>query len=393
MDTGHYLHLAGEPSQGAVLDTGLKCLYSCLFCYYRDYDGQQDYQALRRGGFRSFEDSKRILDLFVRNGYRHFDITGGEPSLHPDIVRIVRYGCTNLGLAGRLITLGQYLLQKTFDGRPLLDTLLGAGLTDVLFSLHSAGNDSFNAFTNGSLKKLTAAMDYLDRKGFQYGTNTVVFEGNRDALPDIAALACDHDVYIHNFIMFNAYHGWSEQKKSIRMQPRYDALRPFIEKAVQRMEAAGIAVNIRYVPYCVVKGFEKHIVGLAGVFYDPFEWRNRACNYEKPPEFCAEPVSIEHTYALRREEKTLESGWQIIATRGDNLKVFPETCCFCAAIEYCDGLSPAYLETHGDGELSPYDSFAISGSLPIARHEYEAPFHVKTRAMEDMREIISRTKS
>jgi molybdenum cofactor biosynthesis enzyme MoaA len=392
MNTGHYLHPAGEPSRGAVLDTGLKCLHSCLFCYYRDYNGQQDYQALRKGGFRSAGDSKRILDLFVRSGYRHFDITGGEPSLHPDIVDIVRYGCTNLALAGRLITLGQYLLQKTSGGRSLLDTLLDAGLTDVLFSLHSADAESFNAFTNGSLKKLTAAMDYFDRKGFQYGTNTVVFEGNRDVLPDIAALACDHGVYIHNFIMFNAYHGWSEHKKSIRMQPRYDAVRPYIEKAVQRMETAGIAVNIRYTPYCVVKGFEKHIVGLAGVFYDPFEWRNRACNYGKPPEFCAEPISIEHTYALRREEKTLESGWQIIATRGDNLKVFPEVCGSCAAIEFCDGLSPSYLGTHGGGELSPYDSFAISNTLPITRLEYDAPFHVKTSPMEDMREIISRSK-
>ncbi len=393
MDTGRYFHPAGEPSQGAVLDTGLKCLHSCLFCYYRDYDGQQDYQALRKGGFRSAEDGKRILDQFVTNGYRHFDITGGEPSLHPDIVGIVRYGCANLGLAGRLITLGQYLLKKAFDNRSLLNTLLEAGLTDVLFSLHSADSDSFNTFTNGSLKKLTAAMDYLDRKGFQYGTNTVVFEGNRGALLNIATLACDHGVYIHNFIMFNAYHGWSERKKSIRMQPRYDSVRPFIEKAVQRMEAAGIAVNIRYAPYCVVKGFEKHIVGLAGVFYDPFEWRNRACNYEKSPEFCAEPISIEHTYAFRREEKTLESGWRIIATRGDNLKVFPEVCGCCAAIEFCDGLSPFYLAAHGDGELSPYDSFAISGTLPIARLEYAAPFHVKTSAMADMREIISRTQS
>ena len=393
MDIGYYLHPAGEPSQGAVLDTGLKCLHSCLFCYYRDYDSQKDYQALRKGCFRSVEDSKRILELFVRNGYRHFDITGGEPSLHPDIVGIVRHGCTNLSLAGRLLTLGQYLLQKTFDGCSLLDTLLEAGLVDVLFSLHSADNDSFKAFTNGSLKKLIAAMDNLDHKGFQYGTNAVVFEGNRDVLPDIATFVCDHGVYIHNFIMFNAYHGWSEQKKNIRMQPRYDAVRPFIEKAVQRMEAAGIAVNIRYVPYCVVKGFEKHIVGLAGVFYDPFEWRNRACNYEKPPEFCAEPISINHTFLLRREEKTLESGWRIIATRGGNLKVFPEVCGSCAAIEFCDGLSPSYLATHGDGELSPYDSFAISGTLPIARLEYAAPFHVKTSAMADMREIISRSKS
>ena len=388
-----YCHPTGERGKGAVLDVGLSCPHSCLFCYYKEYNGSTDFQALRKGKFRSTDSLLEILSHFSVNGYRHFDITGGEPTLHPDIVKIVHRGCTELKLAGRVITLGQFLDKKYLAKRLLIDALLDAGLTDILFSFHAADETQFHQFTRGSLIKLENAMAYLDRKDFQYSTNTVVFKGNSINLQDIAGRIVHHGVYIHNFILFNAYHGWRDAPRTNEIQASYSEIRPSLEKSVQILDQAGIAVNIRYAPYCVVKGLEKHIVGLAGVFYDPFEWRNRACNYERPPEFCAEPVSIEHTYALRREEKTLESGWQIIATRGDNLKVFPETCCFCAAIEYCDGLSPAYLETHGDGELSPYDSFAIAGSLPIARHEYEAPFHVKTRAMEDMREIISRTKS
>ena len=52
-----------------------------------------------------------------------------------------------LGLATRVITLGQFLLRER-GGALLLDTLLDAGLTDLLFSLHAAEPDAFRATGN-----------------------------------------------------------------------------------------------------------------------------------------------------------------------------------------------------------------------------------------------------
>ncbi len=396
-------HTPGKRGKGAVLDVGLQCTHSCTFCYYKNYNGSWDFEALRKGGFRSKDDIIEILTLFKHHGYNHFDVTGGEPTLHPDIVPIVKKGCTDLGLAGRIITLGQFLYKEqkvNSEKRALIDSLLDAGLTDFLFSLHAANETQFHAFTKGSLTLLEKAMAHLDSKGFQYGTNTVVFQGNLKSLKAISDKILDHGVYIHNFILFNAYHGWRNASKTPSIQAKYSDIRPHLESAVKKLDDAGIAVNIRYAPYCTLKGFEKHIVGLTGIFYDPFEWQNRACNYDKSPEYCAEPVEIEDKYSItwiKPEKKdagykSIQNIYQdqsqnqykepIIAMRGDHFTVFPEICKDCAALPFCDGLSPIYLRHHGSSELSPYDHFRAEGALPEARLNYTLPFHVKTDQFE-----------
>ena len=382
-------HTPGERGKGAVLDVGLQCPHSCIFCYYKNYNGSEDFQALRKGGFRSVNDLMAILHLFKDHGYNHFDVTGGEPTLHPDIVSIIKKGCNELGLAGRIITLGQFLHKKNNEKKLLIDALLDAGLTDFLFSLHSADETQFHRFTKASLNKLEQAMEHLDGKGFQYGTNTVVFQGNVKSLEGIADKVLNHGIYIHNFILFNAYHGWRSASKTPTIQARYSDIRPHLESAVKKLDEANIALNIRYAPYCTLKGLEKHIVGLTGTFYDPFEWQNRACNYDKSPEYCAEPVEIEDKYAItwiKSQDKNagkIDDSYRhkepVVAMRGDHFTVFPKICEDCAALPFCDGLSPVYLRHHGSGELSPYTNFDAEGILPKARMNYKAPFSVKTK--------------
>ena len=377
-----YCHTPGERGRGAVLDVGLSCPHSCLFCYYKDYSGATDFQALRKGSFRSTKSLIDILSFFPKHGYEHFDITGGEPTLHPNIVKLIHKGCSELGLAGRIITLGQFLQDRYFEKRPLIDALLDAGLTDILFSLHAADKTRFHKFTRGSLERLEKAMVHLDKKGFQYGTNTVVFKDNIGSLQDIAKRITHHGVYIHNFILFNAYHGWRNASLTSQIQADYSTIRPALEKAVLLLEKAGIAINIRYAPYCVLKGMEKHIVGLTGSFSDPFEWQNRACNYDKPASYCAEPVDIDHKYPLTYINTKLPDGQGIVAMRGDYFTVFPEICKDCKAMQWCDGIAPIYLHHHGTHELSPYHRFDAEGTLPNARLSYSSPFHVKSHSFE-----------
>ena len=96
-------------------------------------EGKDSTRPLATADFRNSSELFEILNCFPLHGYEHFDITGGEPSLHPDIVELVRHGCMELGIAGRLITLGQFLLQRQYQGYLLADSLIEAGLSDLLF--------------------------------------------------------------------------------------------------------------------------------------------------------------------------------------------------------------------------------------------------------------------
>ena len=399
--TGIFFHPPGELSKSGVLDVGLKCAHSCRFCYYSfmaeagaaGKDGQ--HAALRHAAFRSTEDCLAIIDRMAENGLINFDITGGEPAMHeglPDMVGRAR----ERGMSVRVITLGQFLMQK--NGPHLLDTLLDAGVTDFLFSLHAASEDGFREATRGSLAKVLAAMDALDSAGFQYAANTVIHAGNVADLPRIAELSAARGVYHHNFIVFNAYYRWDSPESIAGLQAAYADIAGPLTRAVEILDAAGVAVSIRYLPLCAAPGLERHIVGVVGVHHDPHEWMNRAGNPDREPSFCAEPLPVpvggpRGIYALTRGARRLDFGphgsVEAVAVRGDAFKVFPGRCRDCAAMPYCDGLDPKYILLHGLSGIAPFAQMPGSGPLIAARRKYLPAFALKRAADADMRGAIA----
>ena len=384
-------HPAGKLSTGAVLDIGLKCPHSCAFCYYSFLDGGTDqFAGLRTASLRSTADCLEIVRLLAENGLTHLDITGGEPTTHPGLADIVR-AASGLGLGVRVITLGQFLLRKQAGGT-LLEALLGAGLTDLLFSLHASNPESFRAICGGSLNTVLAALDRLDERGFQYGANTVITEQNLAQLPDIARLAAGRGVYTANFIAFNAYHAWRGQDQATLLQTSYAAIRPRLEKAAAILAAADVAVNIRYVPLCAFPKLARHVVGVLGVPYDPYEWRNRCLNHDREPAYCAEPLPIpaggvREIFAFAPLDETLQGGTRVCGMRGERFKFFPAQCAECPARSACDGVDPTYLARYGAGEFQPLD-LPTQGPLLAARLAYLPPHLVKMRPEADMRGAI-----
>ncbi len=387
----------GDISRSGVLDVGLKCAHSCRFCYYSFMaEAQGQHEALRRASFRSTEDCLRIVDLMAEAGLINFDVTGGEPTMHEGLPDMVRRAVER-SMSVRVITLGQFLLRQG-GGPHLLETLLDAGVTDFLFSLHAATEEGFFEATRGSLKKVLAAMDALDAAGFQYSANTVVHAGNLADLPRIAEISAARGVYHHNFIVFNAYYRWDSPESIAGMQAAYADMRVPLTRAVEILAAAGVAVTIRYLPLCAAPGLERHIVGVVGVHHDPHEWMNRAGNPDREPLFCAEPLPVpvdgpRDIYALARGARRLDFGKDgvvdAVAVRGDAFKVFPAHCRDCAAMPYCDGLDPKYILLHGLSGLAPFADMPGSGPLIAARRGYLPAFALKRDPLADMRAAIA----
>lgn len=390
-------HPAGVLSRGAVLDVGLKCTHSCRFCYYSYLDRSDDqFRGMRRAQFRSLEECKAILDGLKRHGFDHFDYTGGEPSLHPHIIDITRYAHRELGLAGRMITLGQFLMRRMPGCRTprLIDDLLEAGLVNFLFSIHAVDEALFRRATGESWPRLRAALDHLDGLGFDYTSNTTVFAWNYQHLPAIAHELTRHRVYLHNFILMNAYYEWNRDGKAFGVQARYETVRPFLAEAIATLASHGIAANIRYAPMCAVRGLEQHLVGVVGVRYDPYEWMKEAGHFGGSPEHCAKPLAVpagdvDPSFRKRPAARNLPNGIRVIAERGAGLKVFVPQCAACAAREVCDGIDPNYLLQYGADEFHPYDGPLWRTPVHEARAGYAAPFLVKLAPADRMREAVA----
>ncbi len=396
-DKGYHIHPAGKLSRGAVLDVGLKCTHSCRFCYYSYLDKSDDqFKGMRRAKFRTVAECKEILRLLKQNEFVNFDFTGGEPSLHPDIIELTRYAHQELDLKGRMITLGQFLMRKMKNCAhdKLIDDLLEAGLVNFLFSMHAADEALFKKITGESFEKQRQAMLYLDEKGFQFTTNTTVFEWNYKHLPELAQEIIKHNIYLHNFILMNAYYEWNQDGQAFGVQARYSAVYPWLREAVNILESNNVGVNIRYAPLCSIKGMEKNLVGVVGVRYDPYEWMNLAGHMGGDPEFCASVIPIKEgevgdNLAYQDLNKQFPNGVKVSGSRG-NTKFFSENCVDCRAKAVCDGIDANYLKIHGPDEFLPYWGEPQQAPLHADRYTYSIPFIVKTDQFADVKTVVAR---
>lgn len=405
MSHPYYFHAPLFPSRTAVLDVGLKCTHSCRFCYYSYLDGGDDqFKGMRHANFRDGEVLRKVLRQMADNGFVAFDITGGEPTLHPDLIELVRYSHQELGLSSRLITLGQFLLKKHKNGRHprLIDDLLEAGLTNALFSFHAADEALFKHLTGGSRATQRAAMTVLDEAGIDYSANTTVVEDNYRTLPDIAREVLRHNIYQHNFICMNAYHYWGGAGRALGVQARYADIAPYLREAVDILEDGGVAVNVRYAPLCTVGGLEKNVVGVVGVRYDPYEWMNAAEHTSENPQYDGyrlplTPGKPDPSYTLGRASGLLD-GIPMVAARGHPehqgvvTKFFPGGCEHCRAMKVCDGFALTYLKEHGWGECIRYMGVDESRGelLDRDRIAYKAAYFVKRDQKAPMRRVVGR---
>jgi glycosyltransferase involved in cell wall biosynthesis/molybdenum cofactor biosynthesis enzyme MoaA len=393
---GFIVHQPGKLSRGGVLDVGLKCVHSCRFCYYSYLDKSDDqFKGMRRAEFRTLDECKAILRGLKQNGFINFDYTGGEPTLHPDIIEITRYAHQELGLKGRIITLGQYLMRHMKHGRQekLIDDLLDAGLTNFLFSMHAVDEELFKRLTGESWEKQRRAMEHLDEKGFQFTTNTTIVEWNYKHLPAIAREVLRHGSYLHNFIIMNAYYEWNKDGKAFGVQAKYSDIHPYLQEAVDILESNNVGVNIRYAPLCALHGMEKNVVGVVGVRYDPYEWMNVGGHMGGSPEACATRVpiregGIEPHLEYHDLNGQFENGVRVSGARGSNFKLFADKCATCQAKPACDGIDPNYLKNHGPDEFAPYHELQVA-PLHKARYPYIVPFIVKTEQYADMKTVVA----
>lgn len=404
MNNSYYLHPAGYPSRFGVLDVGLKCVHSCGFCFYLYMDGSDDPTAgMRHADFHSKDHVLGLVDSLADNGFLGFDITGGEPALHPNIIDVAARA-SERQIASRLITLGQFL------GRPmhgkkgkLIDELMAAGLTDFRLSVHECEEIPFKALTGGSWEKQKWNMDHLDAKGLQFMTNTTVNQKNFKRLPLIAKEIASHNVYNATLLFMMAHYQWSQNGHAQEIQSGYTEAAKYAREFVAILEDAKIPVITRYAPLCTIAGLERTHSGAIGVRYDPHEWMN-AIDHKADPAKMMPEITAGMGRRLNQQAGQPSDGLNlvmgtgkfgdidIIGGRGSPnaiQKAFPKECTGCSAMPVCDGIEPQYLERFGGSEFVPYINQDRGNVLDAERLAYRPSYFVKLKPEADIKRVIA----
>lgn len=158
------------------------------------------------------EEILRLARLFVSQGVTKIRLTGGEPTVRPDIVELVQS-------LGQLKQHGLESLAMTSNGIALkrkLPALVEGGLDTLNVSLDTLNPHLFQVMTRrNGFDKVTGAIDEAVRLGMPHvKINTVVMRGiNDQEVLNFVAYTKDHPVNVR-FIEYMPFDGnkWNKNK-------------------------------------------------------------------------------------------------------------------------------------------------------------------------------------
>lgn len=350
-----------EKTKRVKVVTGLKCNAQCIFCYYRD--------NLKLPN-RPYHKIEADIAYAKKHGIKEIDFSGGEPTIHPELSKLIE----NAKLMGMekvcIITNGIRLADKEY-----VRSLKDAGLDEILFSVHGSCDKVHDEMTMvpGSFRKITEGLSNAASEGIKIRINSVVNRLNYEDLTNIGSFVIPYKPIQFNFITIN---DWCFAKNLVdRLMLRYSEMGPKLKEACDFLEHKIPAVNVRYIPFCFMTGYERFVCNHKQVQYDPFEWvqRVRARLEEQNSVWrylgilsygYAFAGGFKNTFSMKfsdvLDESVVEGLRRWFYTKS------PE-CRGCMLEGICDGVENSYAEKFGLGELTPVIGKTITDPVHFRR--------------------------
>lgn len=203
-----------------------RCNFRCVYCM-----PALGMKFQPRSEHLTDEELLRLVSLFARTGVTKIRLTGGEPTIRPNLVEIVRGIKANPEIQEVTLTTNALLLSRLADG------LAEAGLDRVNVSIDTLDPLRFREMTRGGRFDLVwQGIEAADAAGMRpIKLNTVVVRGQNDhEVGDMAALTLDRawqvrfleimpmegvgDVYDENMV--------TSEETQVSLEARFGPLEP-----------------------------------------------------------------------------------------------------------------------------------------------------------------------
>ncbi len=233
-------------SPGAVANIGYiqvvrHCNHFCAFCS----NPATPY-------VHTLESMKVLVDDLVARDYFGVILTGGEPSLHPELPAITRYA-TERGLHVRMITNGHRLAEDSF-ARDMAE----AGLRLVHVSVYSVRPEVEEALraTPGTLERAFRAMENAHRHGIEVNVNCVINQQNADHLDENIRHHLRHQPFVRHFVWNNLDPSMGRAEvNQADYTPRLRDFEVSLHRALTLLHRTGRTFRVEKVPLCYMTDF------------------------------------------------------------------------------------------------------------------------------------------
>jgi len=227
----------------ADIKVGFYCNNHCAFCVQgrkRDYLPSKSKEEI----------SQSLLAAF-KKGKKEVVFTGGEPSLHPDFLELVKTAKKTGFKEIQIQTNGRMFAYKDFCVKTI-----ATGATQFSPALHGPSARIHDGLTEvkGSFKQTIQGIKNLVSLGQYVTTNTVITTRNYKHLPRLAKLLVDLGVNQFQFAFIHI--SGSADKNKDWIVPRKREIMPYVKGGLDIGIKAEKRVMTEAIPYCLMLGYE-----------------------------------------------------------------------------------------------------------------------------------------
>jgi len=225
---------------------GFSCNNLCQFCVQGD----------KRFKFKN-RTLKQINSALAKGkaaGCKGVVLTGGEPTIHPNILEIISLS-KELGFNPIQIQSNG----RMFAYREFCKKIIKAGANEFSPALHGSKPEIHDQLTSspGAWAQVIKGINNLKLLNQIVITNTVITTLNYKDLPDIARLFVKFGVDQYQFA-FPHILGSAAKNKSWLIPKKTDVM-PYVKKGLDIGIKAGKVVMTEAIPYCLMQGYQQYI--------------------------------------------------------------------------------------------------------------------------------------
>lgn len=269
------------------------CNNNCIFCLDRE---------AQNGSVISFKTVRQQLNQGRRQGFRKLILSGGEPTLHPDYLRILKYG-QSAGYNGiQTVTNG-----RMFAYRGFLKEAVSNGLTEITFSMHGHTRKLYESQSRirGSFEQALAGLkNALGAAGLIVNIDIVINKINLPFLDEIIRFYIGTGVSEFDLLHTVPFGSAWENRKKVFYDPARGLAHLHRAFALQK-EFPRIYLWTNRLPAVYMEGFEE---------------------------------LIQHPFKLKDEVRGRRKMLDGFIRRGKLMNCYGERCAHCFFSIFCDDL-------------------------------------------------------
>ncbi len=233
----------------------LECNFRCPFCFAAWHEEKKrPSDAIMNTAGKNW---RGYMDKMRENGFERLTISGGEPTIHPDILPLIRYA-KSLGF--KSIELQTNASMATADN---VRKFKKAGVTDTLISLHSHREEIFDRITvtEGVYKTVVDGIKLFIAEGVNVMLSHVIIKWNVDDLVDYVRF-CKREFPGMREILFFSMQPEARARKNMHIWPHLPRVKENFSAALDECVKLGVGFRVdsqEGYPMCFVTGHEHRV--------------------------------------------------------------------------------------------------------------------------------------